>query len=207
MAAISGKKLYGQVDRVPGQFYVSTLFWNINGVPISPDRTWLVFEGSEHRGDFRGKPIAFVGKSILLGYLRGWLGAGAIILFCVAGFRLPIERAFFLGLASPVAGVFLVWFIMKHQTWGAVLIPAGWFALSVALWAGWLELGPGLHDAIFLHDAIYYLALANGAATLAAFTRLLTPASYERALQLADELGIDSQPIKDYFRTPVDRAP
>jgi hypothetical protein len=194
MAAAMGKRLYGQVDRVPGHFYVSTMFWWINGVPIAPDQTWLVFEGSERRGAFRGKPIPFVGKSIMMGYLRGWLGAGTVILSCVAGFSVPLEWMMVTLVPSAVAGACLVWFIMNHQNWRAVFIPAGLLALSVALWAGWLELGSKLHDAVF------YYVLANLTATLAAFTRLFTPATYERALQLADELGIDSQPIEDSFR-------
>ena len=79
MVDVYEEVLCGKVDRVPGYFYVSTQFWHIQFVPIVPLRSYIVLEGSEQGNVFRGKPIPLRLKSVLVGYLRGWLAAIAFV--------------------------------------------------------------------------------------------------------------------------------
>lgn len=74
-----GEKLFGQVERVPGVTYVSTQFAHVCFVPIWPLRSYRVAEGSEDFEEFQGLRIPLNFKSVLIGYLRGWLGAAAVL--------------------------------------------------------------------------------------------------------------------------------
>ena len=57
-------RLYGQVDRAPGLFYRSTLFFHIMYVPLSPLLTYIVVEGSQDGDSFRGKRIPPYSRSV-----------------------------------------------------------------------------------------------------------------------------------------------
>jgi hypothetical protein len=52
MYLIYGESLRGKVDQVPCRFYVATRFFHIFGIPLFPAGTYLVWEGSEWKGDW-----------------------------------------------------------------------------------------------------------------------------------------------------------
>lgn len=71
---VFGTRMFGKCDRVPGLFYVATIFAHINYLPLLPTKTYLVFDdGSE-----RGLDLPMSGKSIAFGYLRAAFIFGAI---------------------------------------------------------------------------------------------------------------------------------
>lgn len=81
MAGVHGEHMYGYVDRVPGLCHVATQFFHINFVPLFPLGTYLILEGANPQQGPQGKRIPMSAKSVLLGYFRGWVGLGAIVLF------------------------------------------------------------------------------------------------------------------------------
>lgn len=210
MAGVHGEHLYGQVDRVPGLFYVSTLFWHFNYIPIVPLRSYIVLDGSEDGDTFHGKKIPFQLKSVLVGYLRGWLGATAIFSATFSGLA---GTAFFMGhvewyaiaAALTVAGglCWCLWFVMTTPRRVFLWVEAALLLFSVVLWLGcnWaLEQIPGFAQARLKElSFLPALLVANAALLLFNFTRLLTPGTYERALVLAEELGIAREAIDAHF--------
>ena len=68
---IYGYWLYGHVDYVPGMFHVATRFFHFFFFPLVPLRTFVVLEGTQHRGSFQGRQIRLSLKSILLRLLEG----------------------------------------------------------------------------------------------------------------------------------------
>jgi hypothetical protein len=201
MAGVHGERLYGQVDRVPGVCYVSTMFFHIQYVPFAPKQSFIVIEGSENSAGFRGKAVPLDVKSVVIGYLRGWLGATA--LFC-AGVCCGATTAFFLGHADgfSIAAAFssvgivagLIWFILT--THSRLFLPAQGLlhAASLALLAGYLVLvAPNLAlRQAKAHELRYwpFLPIANVALIGYSLTRLWTKASYDRGVELIDELGL-----------------
>jgi hypothetical protein len=210
MVGIHGERLYGQVDRVPGLFYVSTQFLHVNYVPLIPLRSYIVIEGSEDGENFRGKKVPLKLKSVLVGYLRGWLAA--ITLFCafVSGMA---GTAFFIGHTEPasvLAGLaaagglaWCFWFVIMTPRriflWAEALL----LAFSAALWIGCkqaVEQNPALAQA--KGPEVSYLSVllvANATALLFNFTRLLAHGTYDRALVLAEELGIARELVEAHL--------
>src|SRR5438552_2050914 len=84
MIVFFGQRLYGKVDHVPGLFYVATQFFYLQFVPLIPTGTYLVLDGSEDGGNFRGKQITLSGKSVLFGWLRAGCIMGGIGLLVAA---------------------------------------------------------------------------------------------------------------------------
>ena len=70
-----GKRYYGIVDRVPGLFYVATLFFHIYYVPIAPSQSYLIKAGGKGN-----RAIPLQSKSVLAGYLRGWSSLACTLL-------------------------------------------------------------------------------------------------------------------------------
>jgi hypothetical protein len=83
MYIVFGTQLYGKVDHVPGLFYVSTRFAHLNYVPLAPTASYLIMDGTESGGNFRGVKIGLSGKSVILAYLRATMFVGGLVL---AGF-------------------------------------------------------------------------------------------------------------------------
>jgi hypothetical protein len=75
---VYGSGYYGKVDQVPGVCYVITLFGHFCFVPLFPQRTYLVREGTETYDAtfglalmrFSGVRLRLSLKSVLFGWLR-----------------------------------------------------------------------------------------------------------------------------------------
>jgi hypothetical protein len=214
---IHGERLFGRVHRVPGLFYVATMFFHFNFVPMWPLRSFLVQEGSDHGDAFEGVRIPMSFRSVVAGYMRGWLAAAAIFAGIVGAFA---TTAFYVGsegvglaaaLAAGAAVFGVFWFVFNTRTW--------WFLpVQLALLAGsavvYLDVRARVPDAERLppearrapadrrrHDASYIdvILYANAAAVLYTLTRVLTPCSYRRALELARHAAIPAEAVASHF--------
>jgi hypothetical protein len=201
---VFGDHLFGQIQRVPGLFFVSTMFFHINYVPLFPQRSYLVLEGSEKDEHFQGVQIPLNLKSVFAGYLRGWSGATAIFIGC-AGVSAPVgvyigmeNGGIIVAALAAVVGIF--WFIFKTHTWWFLPIQLILLVASVAVYQDVRTrvpdavripgAAPGTRDRL-RDDAscIDALLIANAAALVFSLTRFLTPASYRRAVELGQRIG------------------
>ncbi len=199
MAGVHGEQMYGKVDHVPGLFYVSTMFWHINFVPIIPLRSYVVLESTVRNERFQGKQIGWNAKSVLVGYLRGWSAAVGIIALVVAGVA---GSGFFIprGEAPLAIVVFLAlcgaWYATIYKTPGTRFILVQSLLLVVgAAMIGWelSVLQPnGLRgDAMKkLQHLLQALLATDLAMLLYLLSRLTTSAGYDRAVVLAQEIGM-----------------
>ena len=211
MAGVHGTRLYGEVDRVPELFAVSTMFWHINYLPLIPTGSYLVLEGSQSDESFRGKSIGLSPKSIIVGYVRGWSAGVAMFAAGVAGlggltFFTGNQGAgmFLAALAAAVALALGFWYVIASRSWvRAALVYALLLAVSVgAVWAveRALQQNPALRQARANEIAcLPGLLVAHIAVLVAALTRPLNGCSYERALALAKELSIDPNAIASRY--------
>ena len=106
---IFGTRFYGKVDHLPGLCYIVTRFVHIWFVPLIPTETYLVLEGTESGGNFRGVPISMSLKSVVNAWLRAGcvLGIiGGIIASFVSLIRLSEGRADFMDVIGSL-GVFV----------------------------------------------------------------------------------------------------
>lgn len=121
MVVIYGTRLYGKCDRWPGAFYVVTKFAHLNFVPLFPTESWIVLEGTESGGSFRGvKMQSLAAKSVLFGWFRAFCVIAALVAgfatlvsmqprpenalvpgFCAAGAVIGFALTHWLGAASP----------------------------------------------------------------------------------------------------------
>jgi hypothetical protein len=108
MIFFTGRWLYGKVDQVPGLFYVATMFAYINLFPMSPVRSYLIFEVDTEQG----VRLPLQRKSVLIAYLRG-------IGFGIAPFSLAL------------AGLFFFAWCMRLHDYG--LAASLWLSLSALL--------------------------------------------------------------------------
>lgn len=76
MYLIFGTSNYGKTDELPGLCYVATEFFHVYYVPVIPLRSLLIVEGTDEK---QFKKIDMSGKSVMLTYLRGMAGVGALI--------------------------------------------------------------------------------------------------------------------------------
>jgi len=87
---VVGDDLYGAVDQVPGHFYIATRFFHFSMFPMIPLRSYLVIDGTEmgpgilQHGSFKGWPIGWNLKSIVVGWIRAILTLSAIVTGFVA---------------------------------------------------------------------------------------------------------------------------
>lgn len=211
-AVVYGTRLFGQVERAPGLFYISTLFFHVDYLPLFPQRSYLVWEGSESGEQFRGIRLPLNLKSVLAGYLRGWLAAIAIFTGCVGaaattGFYVGVQNGgiiIILAVIAALVGIF--WFIFRTSTRWYVPVQ---LALLLASAAVYHNVKVTVPDAVRIpgakpgtserrrHDASYIDALlyANVAALMFTLTRLLTPVSKRRALALGRLTGFPPEQI------------
>jgi hypothetical protein len=122
---IFGTRFYGKVDHLPGLCYVVTRFVHIWFVPLIPTESYLVLEGTESGGNFRGLPISMSLKSVLNGWLRGgcFLGiVGGLIATFVTLIRLSEDRPDFMdvigcfGVFSAAVGLM----VLSYKVFGKV---------------------------------------------------------------------------------------
>jgi len=197
MFVMFGTRSCGKVDRVPGFAYVVTHFFHINYLPLIPTKSWIVLEGTEDGDGFRGVDAGFSGKSILAGYIRTWAGLGGLIATAIGGFH--IGRDLFgdndgagYAIGAVLAGLALASFFVTNRFWmlllGAVLIGllGGWGA-AIAMKLKWIE---NLQTGVFA---------ASGLLTLYGLTRFWDRAGRERAVDMADKLGIDRLQAEELF--------
>jgi hypothetical protein len=211
---IVGKRLCGKVDRVPGLFYVSTMFFHIDYVPLVPVSSFLVFEGTEQGEQFRGMQIKMSGRSVLAGLLRGWLGIVTIVAAGMSSFALAsiffgrhesFSVVAMFGLVAAICGAFF--FVLASSRRAIYPVLGVLIAASVAGWFG-CQSRMQVDQAFRLqhgHDVEYLPALlvANGAAFLYTLTRLLIPASYPRALALAEIAGLPPEVIEGIYNAEL----
>ena len=84
MVIIHGSRLYGKVDQVPGLFYVATMFFYVQFIPLIPYQSFLILDSPKHAGQGRGARIGLSGKSILFTWLRAACLIGGIVFVCLA---------------------------------------------------------------------------------------------------------------------------
>lgn len=113
--SVFGTQNYGKVDRIPGVGHVCTQFFHINFVPLFPVSTYFIFEGVGD-GDV-GVSIPWSPKSIAVGWLRGGLIVGALLLGIFGAIRFtdskdapadPALAALMLLGAACLVGLFFV---------------------------------------------------------------------------------------------------
>lgn len=63
----------GRVDQVPGTCYVATRFFHLYYVPLIPLSSWVIVHGSENSAGFKGQQIPLSMKSVMFGWLQGYL--------------------------------------------------------------------------------------------------------------------------------------
>jgi hypothetical protein len=209
---VYGQRLCGKVDRVPGLFHVSTMFFHGNYMPFFPVSSYLVIEGTEHGEQFRGTKIKMSGKSVLAGFLRGWLALATIVAAFTASFAMA--WIFFgrhesysvfaqFGMAAGVCGAFI--FVLASPRRAIYPVLGILIAASLAVWFV-CHSRMGVDAAFRLengHDVEYLtvLLIADGTAFLYTLTRLMLPASYPRALALAKIAGVPREVIDGIYHS------
>ena len=196
MIVIFGEKSYGKVDRVSGVCYVLTVFAHLNFLPLFPLRSFIVLEGTESGGEFRGKQIGVSLKSAFAGYVRVWLGAVALIAGGVACVGL-FNAAGALGLNAVVSlaplalGVgLLLSLLVRGKAGGAIQI--GVHLLSAVVWYVFADAAGGNRRVgLTVGGHLFALGLANAALLVFGLTRLFDRAGPGRTRELLRELGAE----------------
>src|SRR5437868_15405911 len=70
MVFVHGSRLYGKVDQVPGLFYVTTMFFHVQFIPVIPYQSLLMLDAPKAAGQGRGIRIRLSAKSIFFTWLR-----------------------------------------------------------------------------------------------------------------------------------------
>lgn len=102
-----GHSFFGRTDAVDGVGKVATRFWHFMMIPLVPRGSWWITEESwSWRTGIvvKGRRIPVQGKSVLLGYLRGWSVAGALVGMILANDH-PEARSAWTGFAIISAAV------------------------------------------------------------------------------------------------------
>jgi hypothetical protein len=214
--SVYGEHLFGRVQHVPGLFSVSTMFFHVNYVPLAPLRSYVVLDGSERGNAFQGVRIPLSFKSVLAGYLRGWLGTIAIFTGIVAAFA---ATSFYVGvggggivvvLAAGAALFGVLWYVFTARSWWFLPVLLAYLAASAAVYH---DVRTKVPDARQIpgaapgtperrkHDASYIgvVLISCAAAILYSLTRLLTPASYRKAVELGRLAGVPTEKVAAHF--------
>jgi hypothetical protein len=199
---IFGEKSYGKVDRVSGVCYVVTVFAHLNFLPLIPLRSYIVVEGTEEGGQFRGKEVSVCLRSVLAGYVRVWCGVVALVAGAIGGIgAMSAANAAGFGVLVPVAvlaaGLGLLVCLFVGGKAGAA-IQAGVHVISIVLWyllqdAG----GRNARGAGDVAGATAALVIANMALLLFGLTRFCDRAGPGRRRELLQELGVELPPEDD----------
>jgi hypothetical protein len=196
---IFGERTYGKVDRVPGVCYVITVFAHLNFLPLAPARSYIVLEGTENGGEFRGKEIPVCLKSVVAGYIRVWCGAAAIIAGLIAGVGLSEAAAALrvnslatLGVwAAGLAGLLAIFVGGKFGT----AVQVGVHIISAVLWYVFNDAaGQNVRAGRSAEGPLLALVIANLALFVYGLTRLMDRASPARTRELLQTLGVEVPP-------------
>jgi hypothetical protein len=229
---VYGERYYGRVDRAAGLFHVATAFFHVNYVPLWPLQSCVIRE--DDRGfDCNGEAVGLRLKSVLVGYARGWLAGLSSLLAAFGGFlcgmaAYPLSK-WVAVLLALVLGVFLGWahgFVLTEAPppRGAHPVTARlpWhLALSgftMVVGGGQLLVATAVRGIVGPEFAapltvlpVVAIGLLAGAQLLGygyRLTLLLTPAGYERALDLAARFGFSRRLVqKRYGRRLREREP
>jgi hypothetical protein len=141
---IWGSRLYGKVDRVPGLFYVATVFFHLWFIPLIPTATYVVLEGSEDGEGWKGVTISLSGKSILAAYGRTFLLISAVVM-AIASLVMFGENAVY-GTLLGVGAIAAVGLMVLSYRGHATLARAKQLAAMVKLDPAVIETmyGPGV---------------------------------------------------------------
>jgi hypothetical protein len=198
---IFGQRMYGKVDRVPGICYVITIFAHLNFIPLVPVRSYIVLEGTEEGGEFRGKEVSVSLKSVLAGYLRVWCGCAALLLSVLAflGLGMMVDQLKISPVFAPVAwvtGVLAVLTLWVRGKPGAILLVVIhilslilWYVFSNAEWAV-----PPARRHGNMQSGMMMLLAANLTLFVYGLTRLFDHAGPARTRELLGELGVELPP-------------
>ncbi len=209
MFVIFGTQHYGQVDRVPGLFYVKTSFFHINYVLLVPTGSHLVLEGTETDNGFRGTPIPLSPKSVLAGYVRSWFGIATVVFAIMTGLLLPslfgIPKGADYHTALSVLGAALHAGLAVAVMWWAS--PNWWvlhalFVAATAAEVATLAL-TGHPDASWIPAAF----AANVTLGVYSLTRFFDHAGHERAVELGAMLGMDRESVEQLLAARTQPPP
>jgi hypothetical protein len=221
---VYGERFFGRVDRAAGLFHVGTLFFHINYVPLWPLQSCLIREDDFGRFDCTGPAVGMQLKSVLVGYLRGWLAGvcclvamfggflcgmalyplsmfAAVVASILLGLAMMWAQGYVLDEAPPRPGahpatVRLVWHLALT---GFVLVLGG--AQLLAATAVRDMVGPQFAEPLTVLPLVACALLA--AALLLSYvyraTLFLTPAGYERALDLAARFGVPRRVVENRY--------
>ncbi|MDY3560282.1 hypothetical protein R5W23_001511 [Gemmata sp. JC673] len=194
MIIIFGEKSYGKVDRVPGVCYVVTTFAHLNYLPLFPLRSYIVIEGTESGGEFRGKQIGISLKSMIAGYARVWIGALTILAGIGAGVELnqalrarQMDGALIGLIAAGVLG--LLSFFVNGKVGAGFQVAA--HAVSAVMWFVLSGGAPNRQAANATNFGLFLLFVANVGLLLFGLTRLFDHAGAERKRELFNQLGVE----------------
>jgi hypothetical protein len=194
----TGTNLFGVIDEVPGLFHVATRCHHIAYLPLFPEGSYLVFDGTEvvHDSPWWSSRTSSSVKAVPIGF-RWWSWAAAwlrvaCVLGVLAGLAIGTGGALFgrYGLHPvPLIAGLLVCFA------GAVMsnIPA-WIGRGATLAAvGFgVAMAPGTDVLVPSAVSAWPLYAAGGVIALTALWSLgrFNRASHARALELAIEAGV-----------------
>jgi hypothetical protein len=154
-----GQKFYGKVDHVPGLFFVATLFWYVQLIPLVPLGSYLILdEKIKDDKDYRSFYVGHSLKSILLGWARVGLLSVAVVCSIMAVVRLNSLRDQTPNVqgALMAGGVALTsWFLL----WASYRLWSKASAEQAAAWAIKAGIDPSVVEAHF--EAMTYRHLSD----------------------------------------------
>ena len=225
---VYGQSYYGRVDRAAGLFHVATVFFHVNWVPLWPIQTCVIREHPEGGYDCDGAAVGLRLKSVLVGYLRGWLANLSCLAALFGGFLsamafypLSTAVAVILALVLAVALVWMHWYVLderppadrSHPATARLLWHVALTGLVMVWGGGQLLAALAVRHMVGAEFAQPLLVLPLVACSLLAAAQLLgyayrltlflTPAGRERALDLAAEFGFSRRLVEKRYRRSV----
>lgn len=162
MLILFGTRQYGQTDRVPGYFCVTTTFFHINFVPLIPVESNVLIDGTDH-----GWSTYFSFKSWLVAWSRAFLLVGGV-------------AATAIGALGTVAGA---WPAILAALLGIGMLVAFYYSYSLP-WVGMAtaeralemaeEAGLDMEDVLAIKVMYGLLTPAQANSELEAYERTLT---------------------------------
>lgn len=222
---VYGHRYYGRVDRAPGLFHFATLFFHVNYVPIYPLQTCLIREAVGGCWDDSGPSVGLRLKSVLVGYLRGWLKMLSGFLAFGGGFMAGLSVQPLSAPAGFIAAVVLACALglphsyvlteeprgRGHPATARLFWQIGLSGLTLVVGGGQLLVAAvvlGMTDVKAARQMLHVLPLVACAVLAASevvgygyrLSLLWTTAGYDRALDLAAEFGVSRGLVERRFR-------
>gem|GEM_PF-6533377 len=201
-----GTRCCGRTDNVPGVCYVTTQFSHVQHLPLVPQRSFVVIDGTEDGGDFRGQEIPIESKSMWIGYVRGWaaglaVGSGLLAVPTTVSYYVASPASTFWSLGALVIFGLAIWCIIEARSWW--FLPVQLLMLAVSVDVGWematrpSQVQPEQQHRQGVNDRpkrepprVLLIVLSNVFASFYTATRFGQRATPERAIELANHLGI-----------------